>query len=142
MNILHLTPAEQSLFEALPSALREGWVIETENRGYVDTPQRMEIRMALLRLHDPKLLALREKTATAQSADEVAAIIADTDLHGVDNDDLASLFFALGPTITSSLIAYMIPQAESDKDVEAVTALALIRHAMLNAFQSASTRSR
>lgn len=141
MNILHLTSSEQTLFEALPSALREGWVIETETRGYVDTPDKMEIRMALLRLHDPKLIALREKTSTAKNVDEVAVIIGETDLHGVDDDDLASLFFALGPDAISKLITYMIPKSETDKDVEGVTALALIRHAILNAFQSVS-RSR
>lgn len=142
MNILHLTPSEQALFEALPSALREGWMIESETRSYVDTPDKMEIRMALLRLHDPKLIALREKTATAKNADEVAAIIGETDLHGVDDDDLASLFFALGAETISKLIAFMIPKASTDKDVEGITALALIRHAILNAFQSVSTRSR
>lgn len=141
MNILHLTPFEQSLFEALPSALREGWKVETENRGYADSPEKMEIRMALLRVHDPKLLKLREKTSTAKTPDEVAAIINETDLHGVDEDDLASLFFAMGPATVSSLIVYMIPKAETDKDLEDVTALAFIRHEILNAFQSVS-RSR
>lgn len=136
MNTLHLTPAERPLFEALPAALREGWIVEHEGLGYADTPARMELRLALLRIHDPALIELRKKTQTAQTVQEVADAIASMDLAEVDDDDLASLFFALGPDYLSRLIIHLLQTAATDKDVEAVTGLTVIRHSILEAFRS------
>lgn len=141
MNTLHLTPAELSVFTSLPDSLREGWKTEHEGLGYVDMPERMELRMALVRLHDPKLLALRQRTQAAQTVEEVASAIASMDLSDVDDDDLASLFFALGPDYLSRLIIHMLQHAKTDKDVEDVTGLTVIRHSILQAFHSVSHKS-
>lgn len=141
MNTLHLTPAERPLFDALPATLREGWKVEHEGRGFVDTPERMELRLALLRIHDPKLLQLRQRTQEAQTVDEVAAAIASMDLSEVDDDDLASLFFALGPDYLSRLIIHLLQKVQTDKDVEDVTGLTVIRHSILEAFHSVSHKS-
>lgn len=141
MNTLHLTPAERPLFEALPADIREGWNVVHEGLGYVDTPARMELRLALLRIHDPALLELRRRTQTAQTVQEVAEAIASMDLSDVDDDDLASLFFALGPDYLSRLITHLLQNVGTDKDLEDVTGLTVIRHSILEAFHSVSAKS-
>jgi len=141
MTTLYLTPSEQQLFQALPSDLREGWTVEAETHGYNDTPPRMELRMALLRIHDPRLVAFREQVQTAKTIEEVVELIKLEDLSKVDEDDMAALFFALGPQYISSMIEVMLGEVTTDKDVEGITALTVIRHTILQAFVTTS-RSR
>ncbi len=136
MNTLYLTGTEQAIFDVLPKILTEGWKTERELLTYEDSPERRQLRLALLRLHDPALIALREKTQQSHSVKEVAEMIAEMDMRKVDEDDLASLFFALGPNDLSLLIKHLLRAAESDKDVEGVTALTVVRHAVLQAFHS------
>ncbi len=140
MNTLYLTWPEQILFQELPSGLTEGWKIDTEHLGFVDTPERRELRLSLVRIHDRRLLDLREKVQKAQTIEEVASYIQDMDLKGIDDDDIASLFFGLGPTYISSLIQHMLRTVTTDRELEGITALTVIRHSMLNAFLAASKK--
>ncbi len=130
---LYFTPAEQTLFAQLPASLQEGWEIAEERPLPVESPRQREVRLMLARIHDPKLLALRDKAMKATSAQEVAALLEDTTLEGVANDDLAQLFFALGPTALSSLLENQIRSATTDDDLSFVEGLTVIRHAMLPA---------
>lgn len=138
MRTLHLTMQEQVLFDTLPDALREGWETEAETLSYEDTPQRRMIRLSLLRLHDPKLLAFREQAKQAQSAEEIAVLMESIDLKDVDEGDLAELFFALGPVTLSLLIAALLRTVKTDTDIEGITALTVIRHSVLASLQPVS----
>ncbi len=129
---------EQVLFDTLPDALREGWETEAETLSYEDTPQRRMIRLSLLRLHDPKLLAFREQAKQAQSAEEIAVLMESIDLKDVDEGDLAELFFALGPVTLSLLIAALLRTVKTDTDIEGITALTVIRHSVLASLQPVS----
>lgn len=140
MNTLYLTWPEQILFQALSSGLTEGWKIDTEHRGFVDTPERRELRLSLVRLHDPRLMELREKVQKAQTIEEVTTYIQNMDLKGIDDDDVASLFFGLGPAYMSNIIQFMLKNATTDRELEGITALTVIRHAMLNSFLAASKK--
>ena len=141
MNTLYLTPNEQQLFKALSADLREGWTIEAETHGYADSPERRDLRLALVRIHDPKLVAFRDQVQRAQTIEEVAQLVHLEDLKDVDSDDMASLFFALGPDFLSHLISTLLKSAASDTDIEGVTALTVIRHEILQSFLAVS-RSR
>ncbi|MDD4319766.1 MAG: hypothetical protein PHW10_05590 [Candidatus Peribacteraceae bacterium] len=132
--ILWLTATEQAAFRALPPAVQDGWQVQPETRTYEDTPEKRNIRLSMVRLHDPKLLALRDKVQEAASGDAAAALLDGMDLEGVADDDLAELFFALGPTLLTRLIEPMVLEAKSDDDLEGVAALVTIRHSMLSAF--------
>ncbi len=126
------------MFDALPAALQEGWETEAETLTYDDTPQKRMIRLSLLRLHDPRLLALREQAETARTPEQLAALLQEMDFTDVEDGDLASLFFALGPVVLSQLIVHLLGSVATDKDIEGVTALTVIRHSILASFHPAS----
>jgi hypothetical protein len=138
MKTLFLTPQEQAVFDALSDDLKEGWETEGETLTYDDTPQKRMIRLSLLRLHDPVLLELRDRAEKAQSPEELANLLHDLDLKDIDDGDLASLFFALGPVVLSQLISHLLGAVTNDKDIEGVTALTVIRHSILSSFRSVS----
>ena len=68
----------------------------------------------------------------------IAALLADFDLKDVDEDDVAELFFALGPAAVTQLIAALFVTATTDADIEGITALTVIRHSVLAALQPVS----
>lgn len=138
MNTLHLTTDERAMYEALPEALREGWTVEDETLTYDDSPQKCAIRLSLVRLHDPTLLKLRAQAQENASPEAVAALLQQTNLSDVLEDDLAELFFALGPAILTRLIAAMLPAVSTDADMEGATAITVIRHSVLQSFHPAS----
>lgn len=138
MNTLYLTVEEQKLFDALSSDMREGWQTQMEEGRYEDSADKQMIRLSLVRLHDPRLLKLRAQAEQAGSIEEVASLIQDMNLEDVDEDDLAELFFALGPAVLSRLILDLLTAANSDGDVEGVTALTVIRHSILTSFHPVS----
>lgn len=133
MNTLYLTQAEHKTFDAFSDALKDGWEVEAETAQYTDTRQKQLIRLSLVRLHDPKLVALRESVQKCSTKEEVIALLQEKDLTDVGNDELAELFFALGPATLSGLIYAVLAQSSTDKDLEALAALTLIRHTMLSA---------
>ena len=141
MNTLFLFQEEQSTFEALSPALREGWEVETETATYEDSAEKQIMRLSILRLHDPTLKELRQKAQNANSAEEIATLLQDFDLKDVDEDDLAELFFAMGPTVLSQLISSLLASAKTDDDVEGITALTTIRHSVLHALIPSSSHA-
>jgi len=134
MTELHLTLAEQKLFASLPANLREGWTVVEEMQKFDDTITHRRTRVSFLKLHDPKLNVLKEQIEGTKDAAEIAKLVADFDLKEVQQADLAELFFALGPQPLYLIIAATIPTVKTDKDVESLAALSLIRNALLRAF--------
>lgn len=138
MKTLHITSTERKIFDSLPDDVRDGWDIEEETLSYTDSAEKQIIRLSVIRLHDPSLIHLREKALEASTIDEVVALIHSMDMRLVNEDDLAELCFAIGPAMLSRLIASLLSMVSNDKEMEAVTALALIRHAILNSLQPVS----
>lgn len=136
MNTLYLTADEKKLFDALPAAVRDGWVIELEQRTFVDTPEKRNMRFSLVRLHDPKLLAFRDRIASMSSADALISVMKDMDMQGVSEDDLAELFFALGPNVLSVIIPALITAATTDASLEEVCSLSVLRRSLLSSFSN------
>lgn len=135
MTVLHLTEAEQKLFDALPADVKEGWTVENESRMFTDSPKRYAMRLSFLRLRDPQLLELKEKLQGAKP-EQIASLLQEVDLKDVQQSDLAELFFALGPAPIYTLIEYTLKNAQSDREVEAVAGLGLIRGALLKSFST------
>lgn len=138
MTTLHLTTAEQVLWAKVPQNLQSGWTVEVETGTWRDSPERRRMRMQLVHLKDPKLLAFMEKAKSAASADALATLLAETDLKGVIDADIAELFFALGPAAVGKLIELMLMSAKADADVEGIAALTTIRRSLYAALVSTS----
>ena len=137
MTTLYLTSSEELVFATLPEALREGWTIEQEALSYTDTPLKRTMRLSLLRLHDPILVQLHKEIGQAKEPREMVPFFERIDFSHIDGDDLAELFFAVGPEVLSEVIAHLLSAARTDTEVEAVTALTVIRHALLQSFHPA-----
>ncbi|MBT3293579.1 hypothetical protein HN512_05140 [Candidatus Peregrinibacteria bacterium] len=134
MTELHLTAAETKLFNALPSELQDGWTVVEETQKFEDTDRNVRTRISIIRLKDPKLNAFKEQVKNAKDQNEVANLISEFDLQNVAQPDLAKLFFALGTEPLSKIIQITLPKATTDKDIENVAALSLIRNALLRSF--------
>ena len=132
MSTLHLTQAEREIFEGLSEQLRDGWEIALENRSGPDHRENREIRMQLLRLHDPKLLRFQKRASSVSDPEELAGLVAETDLSEVSDADLAELFFTLGPATLTRVIGVMLQMAKTDQDLQGIAALTAIRDALLS----------
>src|SRR3989339_1049927 len=107
MNTLSLTAEEKKIFDGLPAPVREGWEVQEEKGSYQDSQEKLSTRLALLKVHDPKLVDFQKKAA-GMSAEQLSELIAKTDLTGVADADLAQLSFAVGPTILTRLIGGLL----------------------------------
>lgn len=134
MNTLYLTDKESSLFTTLASEVTEGWQVEAEVLPIQDTPEKRVVRMSLLRIRDPKLVMVQQ-SAKSGDINTVIDAVKNHDLADVHEEDLKQIFFALGPVVVTKLIESMLPEAKTDQDIEGITALTVIRHALLSARQ-------
>ena len=136
MNTLHLTQKELPLFAALPDSLREGWQTEPETAVIQDEPPRKLVRLKLLTLRDPSLQSLQQKLSSMNNPEEAASLLASVDLSAVPYDDLAELVFAMGPASMSVIIAHLLESAQSDEQLEDLSALTFLRHELLSTSHS------
>lgn len=136
MTVLYLYNNERPLFDALADTLKEGWTVEEEAYHYNDSEEKLVMRLEMLRLHDPSLLALQQKVQQSASLEDVAALIQNQSLEGVQDSDIASLCFALGPDVLSRIIVNMLLTAQTDKELETITALTTVRHEIVAAYSS------
>ena len=131
MKTLFLQTQELQPFEGLSEQLREGWKTETETEDFQDSAEQMLTRLQLLHVHDPKLLAFRDSLLSAKDNAAMESILMDTDLSSINDDDIAELFFALGPQLLSALIVGQLPEIKTEQDMYGLQALTTIRHALL-----------
>ena len=87
MKTLYLLAAERAYFDALPPALREGWIPEEETLTFEDSAQKQLMRLELLRVHDPKLQNLCDRVRKARSQEEATAMLQAEDLKDVDRSE-------------------------------------------------------
>jgi hypothetical protein len=138
MTVLHLTTAEQVLWARVPQNFQSDWTVETEAGTWRDSPDRRRIRIQLVKLQDPKLLAFMEKAKITPSADALALLLSETDLKGVMDSDISELFFVLGPAAVGKLIELMLTTAKTKVDLEGIAALTTIRRSLYSALVSTS----
>lgn len=133
LNILHLTDAERAIWQILKREIREGWAVEPENGNFRDSPERRRMRLHLVKLRDPKLLDFQEKAKKTGTVDALTVLMMSTDLKGVNDADLAELFFAIGPGSIGRVVESMLKAAMTDEDIEGVAALTTIRRSLYQA---------
>ena len=138
ITALHLTASEQLLWAKVPQNLQTGWSIEVEAGTWRDSPQYRRMRMQLVKLNDPKLLAFMEKAKEATSADTLATLLSETDLKGVMDAEISELFFVLGPAAVGKLIELMLTIVKTNADIEGIAALTTIRRSLYAALISSS----
>jgi hypothetical protein len=138
MTVLHLTTAEQVLWARVPQNFQSDWTVETEAGTWRDSPDRRRIRIQLVKLQDPKLLAFMEKAKITPSADALALLLSETDLKGVMDSDISELFFVLGPAAVGKLIELMLTTSKTKADLEGIAALTTIRRSLYESLISTS----
>ncbi|MCF7844498.1 MAG: hypothetical protein K9M03_01565 [Kiritimatiellales bacterium] len=138
MNILHLKPAEKELFKKLSKELQEGWSVEEESQSYEETPEKSNVRLRLLRVHDPKIASFMDAAEKKKDANDLAELVLDTDLSGVSEAEIAKLFFVLGPTPLGKIIEALMQTVSEDNDIKDIAAIATIRHELLSSLQISS----
>ncbi|MDD4287343.1 MAG: hypothetical protein PHN33_03260 [Candidatus Peribacteraceae bacterium] len=140
MNVLFLTAEEQKAFEALSAKLRDGWEVELEHGDIRDDAAHRAMRLQLLHLHDPTLLAFVKCGSTLNDVDAIVALMSTTTLKNVSDADLAELCFALGPVSLTKILGMLLPKVQTDDELEAVQAIAFVRHSLISAMHPSSTR--
>ncbi len=138
MHTLILTPVETSLFAKVDTAMREGWDVQSEELTFDDSPEKFHLRLALIRLHDPALVAFRDRVKTMTKPEEIAAEMQKIAPELLLHDDLAALFFAMGPGMLSMMIELLLQEIENDTDLLRLAALTFVRHEILSSYHPAS----
>lgn len=133
MKTIYLYPAERTLFGKTPEDVHREFAVQDESMDFIDSPKRLHTRLSLVRLHDPKLLTLRDRV---QSGEDVLTAIKNLSIAEVGEDDLSELFFAMGPSLLTGFIMGLLSSAKTDADFLSIAALADIRHALLISFTS------
>lgn len=128
---LHLTAAEIKLFQALPKELTKDWEATEETVVFTDTPEKMQIRMRNLTVHDPKLVALKAKAQSITTEKEFAALTGDIDFATIDQEDLIELYFAIGPDALTVFIGDALKHTKTSDDMIGLASLTIIRHGLL-----------
>jgi hypothetical protein len=139
MNTLYLTATEQSLYDSLSDALRDGWTTKDESLTFRDTDHRRRIRFEMLKLDDPRMQHFMEKASQTETADALDALIKGTDFTEVSDADFSELMFAIGPDGVTTLLHAALKTAKDDDDVAYAAELSNIRHGLLESLQNFSS---
>lgn len=129
-DTLFLTASEQETFVKMSDALREGWVVQPATAVPQDNPARRAIRLQMLHLKDPALMAFVRRAQTCTAANELAQHLATLKLSACIDADLAELCFALGPQTLTVLIGFLLASASNDEQLQDIEALTVIREAL------------
>lgn len=132
---LHFTQAEQQLFSALPAELREGWTVEDEVLTYEDDAEHRQVRLDLMELDEGKFERIILDCGPEVTEEKLEELIAQIDLSHMSPKDLWEMSFALGSEAMSYLIAKLILEVKTDTQIEAICALADLRHEFLVSVQ-------
>lgn len=135
---LHLTADERKLFDALPEKLKEGWEVREEKMKCNDSAEQRVLRAMFLRLEHPLFRELQKKAKECANEQEFMNLCTKIDITKVSYSDLAELFFVLGPEQMSHVVSRLFREADSDDDLNSVAALTVLRHVLLESYQSVS----
>ena len=125
---LHLTKDEQKLFDALPAKLKEGWEVKEENGKYEDTDKKRMLRIAFVKVSDPRLKNFQQKASAAKTPEELFELAQSINLAEVSSADLAELFFAMGSGGLTTLVSASLSGVKIDQDLNGIAFLSTIRN--------------
>jgi hypothetical protein len=127
MQTLHLTPTETELFQKLPAAVQEGWIIEPEKLTSYETDDMLRMRgeMAQISFRKyPELVALVEKSGQVKD-------LSDLQFPDVPEDVLQELIFVIGARGLDGFVRGMLSETKTDEDLKSVMFLSEMRHKIL-----------
>lgn len=127
MNTIRLTQAEQRLFQTLPENVRSAWTVSPEEIEYQESHAKQRVRCKFMKLSSALQKSVEQIGALAsqESFEKWAASI---DVRQITDNDLREIFYALGPVSIGRMLEQMIPHVVSADELEAVAAIAAIRH--------------
>ncbi len=135
-NVLYLKDDERKAFDKLSADLKEGWRVEAETIVFKDDDKNRQVRLEIMQISDPTLLAFRKKAQNAKDAKEFLTLVDELDLATVDEQDIGQLFFGLGPDAVTALMAAMLPDVQTDDDMQHFAAFSQLRHIILESLTS------
>jgi hypothetical protein len=133
MGTMFLTTSERAVFDALPRALREGWVERTKEEGgtaYESEKQR-ETRLRIVAEEYKRYPHLQRIAEGALKQVAEGKGPEDLSLEEIPQDALMPLLFSLGASGVSALIEALLGDVKSDEDLSGIAALSEVRHAIL-----------
>lgn len=101
--------------------------MEAENISYEESEAKQRVRCKFMKL-SPKIQKSMSSVASAVSPEGMEKWVASLDLQSLTDDDIRELFYALGPVSIGRILERTIPLVQSDTDLEAVAAIAVLRH--------------
>ncbi|MDD5055144.1 MAG: hypothetical protein PHZ00_02650 [Candidatus Peribacteraceae bacterium] len=135
MEALRLTAAEHNLFKALPDILQDGWSVEV-TAVIPESDTELAVRARMAHFSDPSV-RLAFDALQGKSADpvEFKRIVSSIHIRSWNQSQLVELFFVLGVRVTGGFMEYILSEAKTGEDLEALSAFSVIRDklASLNA---------
>lgn len=128
------------MFAALSEKLQDGWEIQREREDIRDDAAHRTMRLQLLHLHDPNLLAFVKRGSALTDVNAIVTLLGATTLKNVDDADLAELCFALGSVPLTRIIGDLLARVKTDDELEGIQAIALVRHSLLSTAIPSSSR--
>jgi hypothetical protein len=132
-SLLHLRREEQSLFDALPDALKDGWKVKEETLSSFERPEELDMRYRMASFDHPACQELVGKVKNMKDASDIEKIVSEFDISSLSQVEMAELFFTLGTRVLSAMIRYTLQRTESDEDLEGIAALTEVRHMLFEA---------
>lgn len=131
---LHLTANERSIFDSLPSDLKNGWTVVEETLSSYETLAEIQIRYSLADFSfHPEMKMLAERIANGETPDKIS-------LQGLAPAVQSELFFVLGARGINMMMQVLLPAISTDADVELLVTLSSIRHKHLELNSSVTAR--
>jgi len=126
---LYLNEEDKQAFDELSDDLKDGWEVKDETFKYLERPEELKMRSLMFRAEDAILVNVLEEARTAKSAEEVHGVF--KKLQSLPQSVALEAFFTLGANGLSSLITAILNSAKTDDDLQGVSELSMIRHALL-----------
>lgn len=129
---VYLTADEATIFERLPSSVREGWTVEREEGTAYEDVEVLRIRAGMARFESYPALA-----AAAAGIVRTGTVDA-TLLRDMPEEMVPELCFTIGARGLSALVVSLLGNVQTDRDVQWLAGMTQIRHQMLETNASIS----
>jgi hypothetical protein len=136
---LYLRPEEKQIFDALDDDIKDGWKVEDETIEYSERPEELKMRSLMFKSDDENLIQSLEKARSAKTAEEVQGVF--EELKSLPQSIALEAFFTLGVSGLASFISSVLGSAKTDDDLQGVSELSMVRHALLESNTEVSSPS-
>ena len=127
MQTLRLSVEELRQFAQLKESIRGDWKTEEVTIEYVDSKEKMNVRLWQLRLSSPALKDIAALAEQGLSLTDLASALEKVDLSLVSPHDVREVLYAFGPDVLGVIIKNILSSGPTVKDMEQVHAYATAR---------------